>query len=110
MAVVAAALPGGKLQLMDIYGNFLVEFTTEDGDEIIELQSNPRGMAQSEDMFVAALTESGALYVFSFEMTKVENWKEIQKAQKSNVDTDGDERFAPLNDFPYSKNYRQLIH
>jgi len=28
---------------MDIYGNFLVEFATEDADEIIELQSNPRG-------------------------------------------------------------------
>ena len=37
MMVVAAALPGGKLQLMDIYGNFLVEFTTEEGDEIIDL-------------------------------------------------------------------------
>ena len=64
MMVVAAALPGGKVQLMDIYGNFLVEFATEDGDEIIDLHSNPRGATSQDDLYVAALTESGAFYVF----------------------------------------------
>lgn len=66
--IVAAALPGGKVQLMDIYGNFLLEFVTEDGDEVIEIQSNPRGQSQNDDMFVAVLTEKNALYVFSFEI------------------------------------------
>ena len=49
---------------MDIYGNFLVEFATEDGDEVIDLQSNPRGATSQDDLYVAALTESGAFYVF----------------------------------------------
>jgi hypothetical protein len=30
--LVAVALPGGKIQLSDIYGNFLLEFATEEGD------------------------------------------------------------------------------
>lgn len=62
--LAAAALPGGRLQLSDIYGNFLMEFTTEDADEIIDIQSNPRGATTPDDMFVAVLTQSGALYVF----------------------------------------------
>ena len=82
--VVAAALPGGRIQLVDIYGNFLLEFSTEEGDEIVDLQSNSRGSGMSEDMYVAALTVKGDFYVFSFELQRVDNWKEIASAQKKN--------------------------
>ncbi len=63
--LAAAALPGGRLQLTDIYGNFLLQFQTEDADEIIDIQTNPKGASSPDDMFVAALTEKGFLYVFS---------------------------------------------
>ena len=35
--IVAVALPGGRLQLSDIYGNFLLEFMTENYDDIVEI-------------------------------------------------------------------------
>ena len=73
--LVAVALPGGKLQLSDIYGNFLLEFATEEGDEIIDIQTNPRGNSTPDDMYVAALTASGSLYLFKFDLSRVDNWK-----------------------------------
>lgn len=97
---------------MDIYGNFLVEFATEDGDEVIDLQSNPRGATSQDDLYVAALTESGAFYVFHFEVVRVDNWKEIHKMQKKGevlVDQDGSEK-ARLTDLPYSRSYKQIFH
>ena len=66
-----------------------------------------------EDMYVAALTKKGVLYVFSFDLKKVENWKEIAKAQKKGnvlLDEDGDEKLADLVDFPYSKTYKNTFH
>ena len=53
-------------------------------------------------MFVAALTESGNLYVFSFSLSRVENWKEISKAQKDKkqlLDEEGNERLMDLVDY-----------
>ena len=66
-----------------------------------------------EDMYVAALTKKGVLYVFSFDLKKVENWKEIAKAQKKGnvlLDEDSDEKLADLVDFPYSKTYKNTFH
>ncbi len=60
-------------------------------------------------MYVAALTESGNLYVFQFEYKRVENWQEIAKAQKNNtilMDELGNEKLATLADYPYQKRYK----
>ena len=111
--LAAVALPEGKLQLSDIYGNLLFNFQTEDNDEIIDIQSNPRGASTPDDMYVAALTEKGFLYVFSFELGRVENWKDISKAQKSNkvmLDEDGSESLVNLVDYPYHKKYKMMLH
>ena len=111
--VVAVGLPGGKLQLSDIYGNFLLEFLTEAGEEIIDIQSNPRGASSSDDMYVAALTDKGSLYVFQFELKRADNWKEIAQAQKVNellLDADGTERLTNLVDYPYHAKYKQMFH
>ena len=35
--LVAVALRGGRLRLSDIYGNFLLEFTTDDEEEIVDI-------------------------------------------------------------------------
>lgn len=111
--IVAVSLKGGRLQLSDIYGNFLIEFVTEDGAEIIEIQSNPKGAATSDDMYVAALTENGHLYVYRFELSRVENWADIKKAQKNHTvltDETGEEILPKLVEYPYSKKYKQTLH
>ena len=63
-------------------------------------------------MFVAALTQSGHLYVFSFSLSRVENWKEISKAQKGGkilLDEAGNERLMDLVDYQYNRKYKQLL-
>ena len=111
--LAAVALPGGKLQLSDIYGNLLLDFQTEDNDEIIDIQSNPRGANTPDDMYVAALTQKGFLYVFSFELGRVDNWKDISQAQKDKKvlhDEDGNESLVNLVDYPYHKKYKAMLH
>ena len=67
-----------------------------------------------DDMYVAGLTSKGMLYIFSFELKRAENWKEIQKAQKTKqvlLDADGDDKLlADLVDFPYSEIYKRNFH
>lgn len=61
-------------------------------------------------MFAAALTSNGNLYVFRFDLKRVENWKDIKAAQKNKTvltDDAGEEVLARLVDYPYSKKYRQ---
>lgn len=63
-------------------------------------------------MFVAALTQSGHLYVFSFSLSRVENWKEISKAQKGGkilLDEAGNEKLMDLVDYQYNRKYKQLL-
>lgn len=64
-------------------------------------------------MYVAALTANGIVYVFSFELSRVDNWQEIQKSYKNNtvlLDEEGNELLAGLVDYPYSKKYKQMLH
>lgn len=64
-------------------------------------------------MYVAALTQSGKLYVFQFELARVENWKEVKMAQQNNtvlLDADGNEKLASLVDYPYHKKYKEMLH
>ncbi len=67
-----------------------------------------------DDMYVAGLTSKGMLYIFQFELKRAENWKEIQKAQKTKevlLDADGDDKLlADLVDFPYSETYKRNFH
>ena len=67
-------------------------------------------------MYVAVLTESGAVYVFSFELVRLDNWREIQRAQKNDtlvgeygLDENGGERIASLTDYPYHSKYKQML-
>jgi len=53
--VVAVALSKGRLQLYDIYGNFIIEWATENQEEIIQIR--PNSAPYSDDKFVAVLTD-----------------------------------------------------
>ena len=70
---VAVALRGGRIKVVDIYGNDLIEFQTENSEEVIEIRSHPTH--SSEDCYLAALTEQGTFYTFYFELRRDTNWK-----------------------------------
>ena len=64
-------------------------------------------------MYVAALTESGHLYVFQFELSRVDNWKEVKRAQLNNTvlfDEEGNEKLHSLVDYPYHRKYKEMLH
>ena len=64
-------------------------------------------------MYVAVLTQSGHLYVFQFELSRAENWKEIRQSQMNNtvlMDEDGMEKLTSLVDYPYQKKYKEMLH
>ena len=122
--------------MFDIYGNLLIEFQTENEEEIIQIKSHPT--LNNDDSFLAALTEDGTFYVFSFELKRNPHWKEMEKEIKQsekmgmgpvlanselNVRNNATEasdnetatvsEFKPLQqlaDFTYSKRYKQLFH
>ena len=77
---VAVALPGGRIQMVDIYGNHLIEFQTENDEEVIQIRSHPS--TSNDDCYVAALTDQGTFYVFNFELKRLQNWKEMEMANK----------------------------
>lgn len=86
---------------------------TEDGADIIEIQSNPKGAATADDMYAAALTTNGHLYVYRFELNQVANWVDIKQAYKNKTvltDETGEDILPKLVDYPYSKKYKQLLH
>ena len=77
---VAVALPGGKIKVVDIYGNDLIEFYTENEEEVIEIRSHPSH--GSDDCYLAALTDQGSFYTFYFELRRDPNWKQMDATFK----------------------------
>ena len=66
--------------MVDIYGNLLIEFQTENGEEVIEIRSHPT--ISNDDSYLAALTDQGTFYVFAFELKRHSNWKEMEQLSR----------------------------
>ena len=77
---VAVALPGGRVKVVDVYGNDLIEFQTENGEEVIQIRSHPSHA--TEDCYLAALTDQDTFYTFYFELRRDPNWKQMDATFK----------------------------
>ena len=97
--------------MYDIYGNLLIEWQTDNEEEIVQIQSS---QAITEEKFIAVLTEKNTFYTYNFELQRNSNWKQIQNELKNMTksgmtDTSQSSILMQLVDENYHETYKEKL-
>lgn len=97
---IVLAYPNGKIKIVDIYGNPLLDLVVPDEEEIMHVRSS----AVQDDPFIAVLTTTGKLHLVEVELIRIK--AKDKKVTPPMVAAEQPKRRVVLNEEHYSKKYK----